>query len=392
MLKKINSLSLLSYPFRIFFLLCGIYAIAIIYAWMGILLGQWALPLGWTPLYWHSHEMIFGVVTAAICGFLLTAICNWTGAKPLLGIRLCALASVWLLGRLAMWFGRYLPAELVMLIDGIFLPIFASYVAYILISSGSQRNLLLAAALGLLALSNLAMHWGFYTQAIYWLWAGETLALGLITLIMVIIAGRVIPLFTVNGLRGQGYDVNKIKNLPALNTLAILSTAVLIPLTFITQYPLLVGVGALIAAAINAIRLAQWAGLHTRREPLLWVLHLGYAWLVVALLCKGLVACGLPLAPSVAQHALGLGAMSTLILGMMARVSLGHTGRPLVLPRFGVVIFIAITGAAIARTWVALGWFDFRVGLLVTATGWIIAFAMFVILYAPILTSPRINN
>ncbi len=388
MLKKLNSLAVLSYPFRIFFLACGIYAVLVIAAWLEIILGSLNLPLAWTPLYWHSHEMLFGVVTAAICGFLLTAICNWTGAQPLQGVGLMGLVSLWIAGRVVMWQGNYLPAELVILVDAIFLPVVTAYVTYILLRHGNKRNLILAAILTLLSLCNLAMHAGAYTNNSYWLWAGETCALGLITLIMVIIAGRIIPLFTTNGLRGQGFDVEKIKNSSLLSTLAIASTALLIPLNFFTQY--VIGVAALSAAVINALRLAQWASLATKREPLLWILHLGYAWIVIALLLKSMAAFNLWVSPSVWQHALGLGAMSSLILGMMTRVSLGHTGRPLSLPRSGVFIYVAISAAAIVRLLVALNWIDFQLGLIVTTCAWIAAFGIFTILYYPILTKPRI--
>lgn len=390
MLKILNSSTVLSYPFRIFFLACGVYAIFIIAAWLAILIGGLNLPLAWTPLYWHSHEMIFGVVTAAICGFLLTAMCNWTGAPPLTGLGLLLLVSLWIAGRAVMWLGHYLPAELVILVDAIFLPVVTAYVAYILLSHGNKRNLILAVILTLLSICNIAMHVGAYTNNFYWLWAGETSALGLITLIMVIIAGRIIPLFTINGLRNKGYDVETIKNSSLLSTLAIVSTALLIPLNFLTQYSGVIGIAALIAAAINGLRLTQWASLATKREPLLWILHLGYAWIVIALVLKSMAAFTTGIAPSVWQHALGLGAMSSLILGMMTRVSLGHTGRPLSLPRFGVLIYIAISIAAIIRLFVALNWINFQIGLIFTTIAWILAFGIFIVLYYPMLTKPRI--
>jgi uncharacterized protein involved in response to NO len=264
------------------------------------------------------------------------------------------------------------------------------YLSSIVLIQGNKRNLILAISLALLSICNFAMHAGTYTKNFYWVWAGETSALGLITLVMVIIAGRIIPLFTINGLRGQGYDVEKIKNSSLLTTLAITTTALLIPLNFFTNIPSLIGVVALGAAVINAVRLAQWASLATMREPLLWILHLGYLWIVISLLFKGMAALNLWISPSVWQHALGLGAMSSLILGMMTRVSLGHTGRPLYLPRFGVLIYIAISVAAITRLLVALRWIDFRIGLILTTVAWVMAFGIFIIIYYPILTKPRI--
>lgn len=289
-----------------------------------------------------------------------------------------------------MWMGDTLPPEFVALVDVAFLAVVAIYVARVLLRYGNKRNLILAVVLALLTTCNFAMHAGAYTQNTQWLWAGETSALGLITLIMVIIGGRIIPMFTANTLRSQGMNVDFIKNSALLNQLSIFGTALLIPLNFFTHYSVAVGLFTLCVAVVNGIRLAQWGGLSARREPLLWILHIGYGWIVLALLFKGLHLLGAPIPISVWQHALGVGAMSGLILGMMTRVSLGHTGRALKLPRFGVAIYAAIILAAIARVLVALGLINFQWGLALATLLWVCAFSVFIYRYMFILTTPRL--
>lgn len=381
--------NLFASPFRVFFLLVGLYGFAIVLAWVGFLFGGLALPLGWSPLHWHSHEMLFGFTSAAIAGFMLTAISNWTGEPPLQGGKLLLLVGAWLTGRIAMWLAGYLPLLLVAFCDMLFLLLLAVLVLQILIRHGNRRNLPLGVMVLLLALANLLMHIGFNTGATAWLQHGQALALGLITLIMLVIGGRIIPLFTGNWFRNNGIAVT-VTTLPILDRASIIATALLIPADWIA-YPGLTGVLALVAGALNGWRLWGWKGWHSWREPLLWVLHLGYAWLVVALFLKGLNAFGV-VAPAAWQHALGAGAMGTLILGVMTRVALGHTGRPFKLPALGWLIYAGISAAAVCRVGAALGWFNYRLGVMIAAAGWCFAFSLFIVLYWPILSRPRIDG
>lgn len=381
--------TLFSYPFRIFFLLVGMYGFAIVLAWMAFLFGGLALPVGWSPLHWHSHEMLFGFTSAAIAGFILTAVSNWTGSPPLQGAKLALLVATWLLGRVAMWSAGYLPLALVALIDMAFLLALAGVLLQILIRHGNKRNLPLGGMILLLALANLSMHIGFNTGVTTWLRQGQALAMGLIALIMLVIGGRIIPLFTANWLRNQGLAETSVSR-PALDRAAILFAALLIPAEWI-DYPLLTGCLALIAAALNAWRLSGWKGWLCLREPLLWVLHLGYAWVIIALLLKGLSAFGL-VTPAAWQHALGVGAMGTLILGVMTRVSLGHTGRPLKLPSLAWLIYIGITLAALCRVGAAFGWIDYQPGVMIAAAAWCFACGLFVLIYWPILSRPRVDG
>jgi len=384
--------SLLAYGFRPFFLLTGVYASVLILGWMGFLFGGWSLPLGWSPMKWHSHEMLYGLIPAAIAGFLLTAVTNWTGAKPLSDGPLLALVLLWLAGRLALWTASWLPGGVVAALDLAFLPVLALYMARVLVQHGNRRNLILVAVLALLALGNLLMHWGFVTGNTALLQRGEQLGFNLILLIMIIVGGRIIPAFTANWLRGQGKDPERVTRSVWTDRLAIGSVALLLALDAVTAPAALVGVAALAAGGINALRLVQWSGWRTAREPLLWILHLAYFWIALALLLRGLGLFTDLVSDSLWQHTLGVGGMGVLILGVMTRVAMGHTGRPLKLVRFGLVIYLAIIAATLLRLGAALQWLDYRTGVTLSAIAWILAFSLFVVLYWPILSRPRADG
>jgi len=383
--------ALLAFPFRPFFLLTGIYGVVTVAAWMSHLLGGIPLPVGWSSMHWHSHEMLFGLATAAIAGFLLTAMCNWTGAQPLKNWGLLGLIGVWIAGRVAMWTASWWPLGVVAVVDLLFLPLMAVYVLRVLLQHGNKRNLVLAGILILLSLANLMMHLGFIRHDMVWLNFGQLAAFNLIAIMMIIIGGRIIPLFTVNWLRNHGGRPEAVKTFGAVDRVAMIAAVLLIPADFFPTIPWLAGVTALVAAAAVLVRLAGWSGWQARREPLLWILHLGYAWIVLALLLKSAAAFNLVTATAW-QHALGVGGMGTLILGIMTRVALGHTGRPLALPAFATIIYISITAAAIARVTTALQFVDYRLGLILAATGWAMAFGIFIVIYWPILSRPRADG
>ena len=383
--------ALFNFPFRLFFLLTGLYGVVTVGAWMSYLFGGLALPLGWSSLHWHAHEMLFGLTSAAIAGFLLTAMCNWTGAPPLHGSALLGVACLWLAGRVMMWTASWWPAGWVAVVDLLFLPWMAIYVARVLLAHGNKRNLIMVAILLLLTLANGMMHAGFMTGSGFWLTLGQLTAFNLITLMMVVIGGRIIPLFTINWLRNNGGDIAAVAPSARLDRVALITTALLVPADWLIGFPWITGFLAAVAGVLHGARLATWGGWKTGREPLLWILHLGYVWIVVALLLKGAAAFNL-VAASVWQHALGVGAMGTLILGIMTRVALGHTGRSLALPPFGVLIYLAITLGALSRVLTAVHVMDYRVGLSIAAIGWTLAFSLFVLIYWPILSRPRADG
>jgi len=384
--------ALLAHPFRPFFLITGIYAVAVMVGWIAFLFGGMPIPVGWAPVQWHSHEMLYGFVTAATAGFVLTAMTNWTGAQPLQGHKLLALLLLWLVGRLAMWFGGWLPDLLVAVLDLAFLPVLGIYVARVLIAHNNRRNFILVAVLALLFAGNLMMQIGLITQKIGLLYLGQQHGINVITLLMVIIAGRIIPAFSRNWLRLHGDNPEAVKTFRSLEIFSIGSVVLLLVADWFPLPIQVKGVLALLAAAANGLRLVGWVGWKTTREPLLWILHLAYLWVAVALLLRGIAAFAPVISASVWQHAMSVGGMATLILGVMTRVTMGHTGRPLKLLRFALLAYIAIILATVLRLLAATGALDFRLGVSLSALAWIVAFGLFVVLYGPALMSPRADG
>lgn len=383
--------TLLAYPFRPFFLLVGLYGVLIVAAWAAFLFAELPLPLGVSPVAWHGHEMLFGLVPAAIAGFLLTAMCNWTGAAPLAGRGLLALVLLWVAGRVGMWASGVLPLGLVAALDLAFLPALGAYAARVLLRHGNRRNLVLIAMLGLLTAANALMHLSFMG-----LWPegarlGEVLALDLIAVIMVVIGGRITPAFTANWLHFTGRDPGVVQRPDSLDRWAFRATLLMVPADLLLPWPWIGAGVALAAAFLNGWRLALWSGWAARAEPLLWVLHLGVGWVALALLFKGLTP-WLGFMPTLWIHAMGVGAIGTLILGVMTRVALGHTGRALRLPRGAVSIYLAIIVAAVARLAVALNLLPYRAGVTVSALFWVLAFGLFLAYYGSILSRPRADG
>jgi uncharacterized protein involved in response to NO len=390
--NQMGLLALLAHPFRPFFLLTGIYAVVAVFGWIAFLFGGWPIPVGWSPLQWHSHEMLYGFVTAAIGGFMLTAMTNWTGARPLQGFSLLALLLLWLAGRVAMWFAGWLPGWLVAAVDLAFLPVLGIYVARVLIAHKNRRNFVLVAVLALMFIGNLMMQIGFMTGKTGLLQLGQQQGFNLITILIVIIAGRITPAFSTNWLRVHGKNPEAVKTFRVLEILSLASVVLLMVMDWFSLPAQVKGTIILIAGVVNGARLIGWAGWKTVGEPLLWILHLAYLWVVIALLLRGLSAFTDIVGSNVWQHAMGVGGIGTLILGVMTRVAMGHTGRPLKLLRFGLYVYIAITVAAVLRLLAATGAMDYRLGVTFAAVAWVVAFSLFVILYAPVLASPRADG
>lgn len=379
---------LLAYSFRIFFPLAALYAAVAILAWIAFLLG-WALPVPSTlNSLWHAHEMLYGFVSAAIAGFLLTAMTNWTGAPPLAGRGLAALMALWLAGRVAMWNVASLPYWLIALVEGLFLPVMALYVAVILQRYGNKRNFVLVAVLLGMATGNGLMHCAVLLDKPVLAAAGRDFGLDLITLLMIVVAGRITPAFTLNWLRMRGVQVSP-PFWPWLTPLAMGSVIVLALSHLLGLPDGVVGLLAMLAGVVNLLRLASWRGWQALAEPLLWILHAAYLFIPIALLARAAFLLGFMDNASFWYHALGIGAIGTLILGVMTRVSVGHTGRPMRLLPGAIFIYIGVLCALVMRLLVSLGWFDYSLGLTIAAVTWVGAFVLFAGIYGPLLNRPR---
>jgi uncharacterized protein involved in response to NO len=373
--------------FRPFFLLASIFAVAAMADWLFMYLGGGEVASYYGGIDRHPHEMIFGYTAAVLAGFLLTAVRNWTNIPTASGAALAALAGLWLAGRVLPFFPGALPPPLIALVDLAFLPALACALAVPLIRGGQRHNLIFLAILIALAAANLLVHLQETGYAAASARPGFFFGLDLIVLVIVIMGGRVIPFFTeraLSGVTARRWSV--IEWLAPASALAFALADLALPNS------LLAGVLAALAAAANGVRLLGWYSNRFWRVPLLWVLHLGYAWVVAGFLLKALAALD-AVAPEYTIHAFSVGGIGVLTLGMMARVALGHTGRPLQAAAPVALAFFLINLAALCRGILPImlpGFFSQLVAL--SGVLWIAAFLIFLGVYAPILTSPRIDG
>lgn len=371
---------LFGYPFRIFFLSMTVLALLVIPLWVLQVTGVINMPLAMPGLFWHQHEMLFGFLTAAIAGFLLTAVCVWTQTEHTHGFLLVLLWGVWLAGRLLLAFGAGLPDWLVQGVNLAFLPLVMLDAGWRVWKAKQKRQLMLLVVLGLLWL----MQIGFVTRLDMTYSHGALIAaMALIS----IVGGRITPAFTTGWLRQRGLNADAVKNIPALD-MASLFSMILLLASLVTGWQAITGGLALIAGTLVLVRLANWKGWLARKEPLLWVLHLSILWVPVSLyLLAGTIFANWP--SNAWSHAAGTGAISCLILGVIARVTLGHTGRALVLPKGMVVAFIAIQLAAVIRVLTAFDIIPWHPGIGSSSVLWMFAFGMYLVRYTRILASPR---
>ncbi len=372
--------------FRPFFLLAGLQAALMVPAWLLLWLGGHGMALSYPPVLWHAHEMLFGFAGAAVAGFLLTAVPNWTGAPPLKGRPLMALTGLWLAARIAFDLGGLLPPSVAAVLAIAFLPCLALSLAGPLLAAGKPRNLVFLPILGLLtAAEGLVLAemqgWGSLGRN------GLLLGVFILLLMIAVIGGRIIPGFTANGLRPLGRVVTP-KSHPRLEKAAIGSLALAgLAWTVAPDGDSLAGGLALAAAALNAARLPGWYGWKTAPVPLLWVLHLGFAWLPLGLLLLGL-SCFLPAVPmQAALHGLTTGCIGLMVVGVMSRAALGHSGRALRPHRLTVVAYGSIALAGLIRTLGPL--VDPDQALLLSGLAWSLGFALYAAVYAPICLAPR---
>ena len=367
--------------FRPFYLLAAAFAAISVPLWVGRYFGMLGV-LQRVDLNWHMHEMVFGFAIAVIIGFLFTAGRNWTGLWTPRRGHLAALAGLWIAGRLAMLFAPPLFAALV---DLVFLP-FAAYPIYrVLQRTGNKRNMFLVGLLSVLTLVNATFH----AAALGWLqispFAPVQAALLVIVMIESVIGGRVIPGFTANAVQGVKpvQDEKRDKISIALTALAALAWIAHVPGP-------LAGSLAIAAAVAQATRVAGWMPHVTLRKPILWILHLSYAWIPVGLLLLGLASWGVTTS-SAAFHALAIGSMAGLIIGMITRTALGHTGRQLVAGNSEIAMYVLVQAGVVARLLAAAN--VMRSEMLLAATAcWSVAFVLYVVVYTPYLLAPRVDG
>lgn len=388
--RRRTGLPLLRYGFRPFFLGAALFALVAMAIRLGNVFGIVAGgPALRDPTLWHAHEMVFGYASAVVAGFALTAVPNWTGRLPISGTPLLALCALWLAGRLALLI-EFIPPPVAATIDASFLPILAVVLGREILAGRNFRNIPVCALIMLLAAANIVSHLEAL-DIVPWAGYGERAGIGMLCLLIGLIGGRIVPSFTNNWLGRQGL-VRAATPQPLLERFVHVASAVALVAWIVAPDAAPTGVALLIAAGAHAFRLFGWRGWRAWREPLVLVLHVAYAWIAIGYLLLGLAAVADGTLRSAGLHALGVGAIGGMTLAVMTRATLGHTGRLLRANAGTVLIYTAIALSAAARVGAGLLAGAYIPLLITAAVLWLIAFALFVGFYGPMLLAPRVGD
>lgn len=377
--------ALLSLGFRPFFLFGSLFAGLAVLMWLPAYFGEWTIPTAFEQRDWHVHEMVYGYGAAAIAGFLLTAIPNWTGHLPLQGKPLAALAALWIAGRVAiacsLLTGRWLAGA----IDLAFVALLIGFVARELRHGTQRHNRKVLVVLALFWLGDLVFHLEAFARggADY----GVRIGVAATLLLVMLIGGRIIPSFTRNWLARMNPGA-----LPAplgrFDIAATLLAAATLAAWIAAPQARLTGAALLLCAFAQAARLARWRGWRAWRDRLVLVLHVAYAFIPVGFALTALSAFGL--APiSAGEHAWTIGVFGGMTIAVMSRASLGHTGRALVASPAVQAIYALIACAALARICAAMKPEWMVAALHVSAFAWAIAFFGFALAYWRVFTGPK---
>ena len=372
--------------FRPFFFGAATWAIIAIALWLCTLAGEVGLPTAFEAVAWHRHEMLFGFVGAAVAGFLLTAIPNWTGRLPIAGTPLLGLFGLWATARLAVLVSARIGLWPAAIVDvGLFVSLALLAAREVLASN--NRNVPIVGLVLLFGLADAADYAGAAGMVSADLgWQG---AIALIIILISLIGGRIIPSFTRNWMAKQGMKRGLPTQPQRLDLLVIVSTALALLLWLGFPDNQLTGFALVLAGAAQFLRLSRWGGMRAVSDPLVLILHVGYAWIPIGLLLLGLSVGGFDVPRSAAIHALTAGAMTTMILAVMTRATLGHTGRALKASRATVVLYICVTVAALLRVAASLGLASYRLLLDISGFTWIAGLALFLAAYGPMLWQRR---
>lgn len=377
--------------FRPLFLAGSLFSVIAITWWTYF----WSAPFEWTPYggatWWHAHEMLFGFGIAIITGFLLTAVRAWTGVPGLTGWKLISLFVLWLIGRIVISIEIGFNGWLIASIDISYLIAAAIAMAYPIVKVKQWRNIMFVPILLILATLNGVSHWAVFSNRYDITIQSFHATIILFSLIIIIIGGRVIPMFTANG-------AGCMKALPIklVEALSILPMLILVGIALYgfknANLSLLISI-LVVATLFNTIRFARWGIQATWQYPLLWSLHLSYLFIPIGLIALLLFATGIIDNLSAGLHCLTIGAIGGMILSMISRVSLGHTGRPLKPHAAMSIAYAAILFSASARFIFPIWLPDaYIAGIGISGFFWILGFTLFLIIYSPILISARADN
>ena len=375
--------------FRPFFFGAAAWATIAIALWLLALGGQVSLPTRFDAVAWHRHEMLFGFVGAAVAGFLLTAIPNWTGRLPIAGKPLLSLFGLWAAARLAVLFSSGAGLWLAAILDvGLFVSL--ALLAAREVVASKNRNFPIVGLVLLFGLADAADYLeaaGVISGGLGWRGA-----IALLIIMVSMIGGRIIPSFTRNWMVKQRMSGALPTQPQRLDSLMIASTG--LGLLFWLAFPdnHLMGLMLILAATGQALRMSRWGGLRTSRDPLVLVLHLAYAWVPIGLFLLGLSLAGVDVPESAGVHALTAGGMATMILAVMTRASLGHTARELKAAPLTIAAYACVTIGALVRVAASLGLRPYAIILDIAGTFWGAAMLLFLTVYLPILWRPRLGE
>lgn len=383
--RYLGAPAILQYGFRPFFLLAALHAALALPFWLWMYVAGIEVGGPFAGVQWHAHEMLFGYLGAVIAGFVLTAVPNWTGRLPLSGAPLAVLVSLWLVGRVAC--AAVSDPLAAALLDLAFPIALAAAILREIIVGKNWRNGPVGFILVLFASANLLHH--LEAAAIVEPGIAIRLALGTIGLLIALIGGRITPSFTRNWLAKRG-ETRMPASFGSLDRSALALTALVVPLWVLWPERSLTGLLFIVAGMLLLARLSRWRGHRTCREPILFVLHLGYGWLAISLTMLGAsVLFPATIMQASANHALTAGAIATMTLAVMTRASLGHTGREIRADGWTIALYLAVTAGALLRVVSPYLGEAYQTVLIGAGTLWSLAFAIFVLRYGPILASPR---
>lgn len=369
--------------FRPFYLLASGFAALSILLWSLQFTGWLPTPYLTGPL-WHAHEMVFGFTLAVVVGFLFTAGRNWSGRPTPTGPALMALAALWLAGRVLVltpwgWASAFVNAAFPLAAAvGLAIPFWRSR---------NRRNYFFIGLLALMGMANLGLHLSQLGTLDFPAWLSVQLALDVVLFIMAVMGGRVIPMFTNNGVPNANAVRHPWVEKAALGSVLALLVAGALAWPAAVMAPIVV-----LAAVAHGTRLVLWQPWKTWRKPLVWVLHAGYAWIVLHLALRAASSVGW-VSPSAATHALTVGAIGSLVIGMMTRTARGHTARPLKADRADTCAYGLVSAAALVRVFLPLAHPAWTLpAILGSAVLWSAGFGVYAVRYWPVLSRPRLDG
>ena len=378
--------------FRVFFLAGAAAALLPVALWIDVY-GVGVLPaIPWPAAAWHGHEMVYGFAAAVVIGFLTTAVPKWTSTAAASGRPLVFLFLAWLSARLAMLAAAVLPPEFVLASSLSVYPLVLWIIGRPVFGTANRRNYGFPVLLLLLAVGDTLAHVPQLGGDIAWRYHGLRLGLYVLVMMVVLVGGRIVPVFTNAAMQRDG-------RAPVIGTpprwesiIPVVAAAACV--AQLSQAPMGLAVPLLAGAtALLSIRVVRWRPWVARGNPLLWILHAGHAWIPVGFLCLLLSRMGVGMAEATALHAFGAGAVGCMILAMISRVALGHTGRPLVLPAGMTAAFLVVVLAALLRV-LGPALAPAYTGPLVIAASvaWIAGFGAYIVRYAGLLMRPRVDG